>query len=309
MSKKINDSILDLIGNTPLVKLSSFTPEGGAIVVGKLESFNPGGSSKDRIGLSMIEDAEKKGLLKPGSTIVEPTSGNTGVGLAMVSAVKGYRLVLVMPASMSIERRMLLQAYGADVLLTPAELGMQGSIDKAKELVAENEDYFMPQQFENPANPLIHEKTTAREIIEQTEGKLDAIVAGVGSGGTLTGIARVFKKELPHVKIIAVEPTNSAVLSGGKPGPHKLQGIGAGFIPKVTDTSLIDEIITVDDQSAYEATQKLASKEGILSGISAGAAVFAAQQVAKRMQPENLVVTILPDTGERYLSVEGLFSK
>ncbi|ADL07497.1 cysteine synthase A [Thermosediminibacter oceani] len=304
---RINDSILDLIGMTPMVRLSRLSPEGGAAIAAKLESFNPGGSVKDRISYSMILDAEKRGILRPGSTIVEPTSGNTGIGLAMVCAVKGYRLILVMPASMSIERRRLLKAYGAEFVLTPPELGMKGAVEKALELTREIKDSFMPQQFENPANPEIHEKTTAIEILEQTGGKLDAFVAGVGTGGTITGVARVLKKEMPHVKIMAVEPAASPVLSGGKPGLHKIQGIGAGFIPRVLDLNLIDEIITVSNEDAFSTARELSTKEGILAGISSGAAVFAARKVAKTLNPENLVVTVLPDTGERYLSVEGLF--
>ncbi|HHW02037.1 MAG TPA: cysteine synthase A [Thermoanaerobacterales bacterium] len=304
---KINDSILDLIGQTPMVKLSRMSPEGGAVIAAKLESFNPGGSVKDRIALNMIRAAEKDGSLKPGATVVEPTSGNTGIGLAMVCAVKGYHLILVMPSSMSIERRKLLKAYGADFVLTPPELGMKGAVEKALELVSQHKDYFMPQQFENPANPAIHEETTAREILEQTGGKIKAFVSGVGTGGTLTGVSRVLKKEVPGVKIIAVEPAASPVLSGGKPSPHKIQGIGAGFVPKVLDLSLIDEIITVSNEDAYDTARKLATSEGILAGISSGAATFAAQRVAKTLKPDDLVVTVLPDTGERYLSVEDLF--
>ncbi|MDI3480503.1 MAG: cysteine synthase [Tepidanaerobacteraceae bacterium] len=303
----INDSILDLIGKTPMVKLSRLSPKGGATIVGKLESFNPGGSIKDRIALNMINDAEQKGILKPGSTVIEPTSGNTGIGLAMVCAVKGYKLLLVMPSSMSVERRKLLKSYGADFVLTPPELGMKGAVDKAMELVSQNKDYFMPQQFENPANPAIHEKTTAMEILEQTGGKINAFVAGVGTGGTLTGVGRVLKKQIPGIRVIAVEPADSPVLSGGRPGSHKIQGIGAGFVPKVMDVSLVDEIITVESEDAYETVRKLAVAEGILSGISSGAAVFAAQKVAKAFKPGDTVVAILPDTGERYLSVDGLF--
>lgn len=303
----INDSILDLVGKTPMVKLSRLSPEGGAIIAGKLESFNPGGSVKDRIALNMINAAEKKGILKPGSTVVEPTSGNTGIGLAMVCAVKGYKLLLVMPSSMSIERRKLLKAYGADFVLTPPELGMKGAVDKAMELVSRNKDYFMPQQFENPANPAIHEKTTAMEILEQTGGKINAFVAGVGTGGTLTGVGMVLKKQIPGIRVIAVEPAASPVLSGGKPGPHKIQGIGAGFVPRVMDLSLVDEVVTVSNEDAYETARKLAVTEGILAGISSGAAVFAAQKTAKTLKPGDLVVAVLPDTGERYLSVEDLF--
>ncbi|MFO7152440.1 MAG: cysteine synthase A [Bacillota bacterium] len=304
---RIFDSVLDLIGRTPMVRLSKLSPEGGATIAAKLESFNPGGSVKDRIAYSMILDAERRGILKPGSTIVEPTSGNTGIGLAMVCAVKGYRLILVMPASMSVERRRLLKAYGAEFVLTPPELGMRGAVEKALELTREIEDSFMPQQFENPANPEIHEKTTALEILEQTGGKLNAFVAGVGTGGTITGVARVLKREIPNLKVVAVEPASSPVLSGGKPGLHKIQGIGAGFVPKVLNLELVDEIITVTNEEAFETTRELSTKEGILAGISAGAATFAARKVASSLKPGNLVVTVLPDTGERYLSVEGLF--
>lgn len=304
---RIFDSVLDLIGRTPMVRLSKLSPEGGATIAAKLESFNPGGSVKDRIAYSMILDAERRGILKPGSTIVEPTSGNTGIGLAMVCAVKGYRLILVMPASMSVERRRLLKAYGAEFVLTPPELGMRGAVEKALELTREIEDSFMPQQFENPANPEIHEKTTALEILEQTGGKLNAFVAGVGTGGTITGVARVLKREIPNLKVVAVEPASSPVLSGGKPGLHKIQGIGAGFVPKVLNLELVDEIITVTNEEAFETARELSTKEGILAGISAGAATFAARKVASSLKPGNLVVTVLPDTGERYLSVEGLF--
>ena len=303
----IKNNVLELIGQTPMVMLSKLSPNNGASIAAKLESFNPGGSVKDRIALNMILDAEKRGLLKPGATIVEPTSGNTGIGLAMVCAVKGYRLILVMPASMSIERRRLLKAYGAEFVLTPPELGMRGAVEKANELVAKNSDYFMPQQFENPTNPATHEKSTGLEILNQTGGKLDAFVSAVGTGGTLTGVARVLKEKIPTVKIIAVEPSSSAVLSGKKPSPHRIQGIGAGFIPKILDTSLIDEIVTVSDEEAFETSRQLCLKEGILAGISSGAAAFAAIKIAKTMKPGQLVVTVLPDTGERYLSVDELF--
>mgnify|MGYP000963477300 FL=1 len=238
-STQIANSVLDLIGMTPMVKLNQLSPEGGATIAAKLESFNPGGSVKDRIAFSMIQDAEERGILKPGSTVVEPTSGNTGIGLAMVCAVKGYRLLLVMPESMSVERRRLLKAYGAEFVLTPAEKGMRGAVEKAEELV-KTHGYFMPMQFDNPANPAIHERTTALEILQQTGGKLDAFVSGIGTGGTFTGVARVIKAKMPHVKFIAVEPEASPVLSGGKPAPHRIQGIGAGFVPKVLETSFID---------------------------------------------------------------------
>lgn len=307
-SFNIGKSILDFIGMTPMVKLSRLSPENGATIAAKVEAFNPGGSIKDRIALSMIKDAEDKGILKPGSVVIEPTSGNTGIGLAMVCAVKGYRLILVMPESMSLERRKLLKAYGAEFVLTPAELGMKGAVEKAEEL-AKTHGYFMPLQFENPANPAVHETTTAQEILKQTHSELDAFIATVGTGGTLTGIAKVLKSKIPHIKIIAVEPISSPVLSGGTPSPHKIQGIGAGFIPKVLDTDLIDYIITVPDEDAYSFVRQLSTKEGILAGISSGAAVYASQKVAKDLGPDKLVVTILPDTGERYLSVEGLFSE
>lgn len=302
----IANSVLDLIGMTPMVKLNRLSPENGATIAAKIEAFNPGGSVKDRIAFSMIKDAEENGILKPGSTVIEPTSGNTGIGLAMVCAVKGYRLILVMPESMSIERRKILKAYGAELVLTPAEKGMKGAVEKAEEL-AKAYGYFMPLQFDNPANPAIHEKTTAQEILQQTDGKLDAFVGGIGTGGTFTGVAKVIKAKMPHVKFIAVEPAASPVLSGGTPGPHKIQGIGAGFVPKVLDTSLIDQIITVPNEEAFNFARQLAIKEGILAGISSGAAIYAAQQVAKDLGPGKLVVTVLPDTGERYLSVDGLF--
>ncbi|MDD4569692.1 MAG: cysteine synthase A [Tepidanaerobacteraceae bacterium] len=303
---RITDSIIDLIGMTPMVKLKRLSPESGATIAAKIESFNPGGSIKDRIALNMIKDAENRGILKPDSVVVEPTSGNTGIGLAMVCAVKGYRLILVMPASMSVERRKLLKAYGAEFILTPPEQGMKGAVDKASELKRTN-GYFMPMQFDNPANPAAHETTTACEILMQTGSKLDAFVATIGTGGTFTGVAKVLKSKIPHIKIIAVEPASSPVLSGGAPGPHKIQGIGADFVPKVLDTDLIDQIIAVTDEDAYKSVRQLSTKEGILAGISSGAAVYAAQKVAKDLEPGKLVVTILPDTGERYLSVEGLF--
>jgi cysteine synthase A len=304
--ERINNSIIDLIGMTPMVKLNQLSPANRATIAAKIESFNPGGSIKDRIALNMIKDAEEKAILKPGSVVVEPTSGNTGIGLAMVCAVKGYRLILVIPASMSVERRKLLKAYGAEFVLTPSEQGMKGAVDKACEL-AKNNDYFMPMQFDNPANPAAHETTTACEILKQTDCKPDAFVATVGTGGTFTGVAKVLKSKIPYIKIIAVEPASSAVISGGIPGPHKIQGIGAGFVPKVLDTNLIDQIITVTDKDAYNSVRQLSTKEGILAGISSGAAVYAAQKVAEDLEPGKLVVTMLPDTGERYLSVEGLF--
>lgn len=302
--EKIADNITQLIGRTPLVRLNSFS-EDGAEVVAKVESFNPLGSAKDRVGFAMIEDAEKKGLLKKGATVIEPTSGNTGVGLAFTCAVKGYKLILTMPESMSAERRALLAALGAELVLTPASEGMSGAIRRADELAAETEGSFIPGQFVNPANPDVHERTTGPEIIADTDGKVDIFVSAVGTGGTLTGVGRALKKHNPDIKIVAVEPYDSPVLSGGKAGPHKLQGIGAGFVPDILDTALIDEIITVKTEEAYEAARKSASKEGVLVGISSGAALHAASLLAKR--PENKgkrIVVLLPDTGERYLSTD-----
>ncbi|CEP66151.1 Cysteine synthase A [Moorella glycerini] len=300
---QVATDITQLIGRTPVVRLNRLTENGAAVYV-KLEYFNPGASVKDRIALSMIEAAEAEGKLKPGATIVEPTSGNTGIGLAMVAAVRGYRLILVMPETMSIERRKLLAAYGAEFILTPGHLGMKGAVDKALELVRENPDYFMPQQFENPANPDVHRRTTAREILEQMDKDLDAFVAGVGTGGTITGVGEVLKQEIPGVKIIAVEPAASPVLSGGQPGPHKIQGIGAGFVPQVLRREVIDEIITVSNEDALITARRLAREEGLLVGISAGAAVYAALQVARRLGSGKKVLAIAPDTGERYLSTE-----
>lgn len=302
--EKIADNITQLIGKTPLVRLNSFS-EDGAEVVAKVESFNPLGSAKDRVGFAMIEDAEKKGLLKKGATVIEPTSGNTGVGLAFTCAIKGYKLILTMPESMSAERRALLAALGAELVLTPASEGMSGAIRRADELAAETEGSFIPGQFVNPANPDVHERTTGPEIIADTDGKVDIFVSAVGTGGTLTGVGRALKKHNPDIKIVAVEPYDSPVLSGGKAGPHKLQGIGAGFVPDILDTALIDEIITVKTEEAYEAARKSASKEGVLVGISSGAALHAASLLAKR--PENKgkrIVVLLPDTGERYLSTD-----
>ncbi len=295
------ESILELIGNTPSVKLNHIVDADSADVYVKLEWFNPGGSVKDRIALAMVEAAEKEGLLKPGDTIVEPTSGNTGIGLALVAAAKGYKAVFAMPETMSNERKNLLRAYGAELILTPGSEGMNGAIATAKELV-ETKGYFMPQQFDNAANPDIHEKTTGAEIVKQFEGKLDAFVAGVGTGGTITGVGRVLRKEIPDCRIITVEPTNSAVLSGGAPGPHKLQGLGAGFIPTVLDTKIYHEVRTVENEIAFEVSRRLAREEGILVGISSGANVQVALEVAKELGKGHRVLAISPSNGERYLS-------
>ena len=308
MNNKISSNILELIGNTPMVKLVKVTDKNAAQVFAKLEMFNPGGSVKDRIALNMIEQAEKKGLLKPGSVIVEPTSGNTGIGLAVVGAVKGYKVILTMPEAMSQERIQILQSFGAEVILTPAKEGMVGAVERARELVATMKDAFMPQQFKNPDNPAMHRKTTAKEILRDTDEKIDAFVAGVGTGGTLTGVGETLKKHNPKIKVIAVEPRTSNVLSGGKPGPHMIQGIGAGFIPDVLNREIIDEIITVDDQEAYKMAKRLSREEGIFAGLSCGAACVGALKVAKILGPGKTVVTIFPDSGERYLSIEPYFN-
>lgn len=301
---KIANHVGELIGNTPLVRLHRL-PEGeSAEVVVKLEEFNPGGSVKTRIAYNMVREAEAAGQLKPGGTIVEPTSGNTGIGLALIGAALGYKVILTMPETMSMERRKLLAAYGAELVLTPGEKGMPGAIEKANELVAMMPDSFMPQQFENTANPAIHKMTTAKEILRDTDGKLDAFVAGVGTGGTISGVGEVLKAELKNVQIIAVEPANSPVLSGGKPGPHKIQGIGAGFIPRNVRIEIIDRVIPVSNEDAIETARRMAREEGILTGISAGAAVYAALQVAKELGKGQRVLAVLPDTGERYLSTE-----
>jgi len=307
MRAKLAKNVLELICNTPMVKFNRIIQSDMAEILAKLESFNPGGSLKDRICLSMIEDAEKKGLLKPGSTIIEPTSGNTGIGLSMVAAVKGYKCILTMPETMSLERIYLLKSYGAEVILTPGIDGMMGSIKKAEELSKKTPNSFMPQQFKNKANPEIHRKTTAKEILEATGGKIDAFVSGGGTGGTITGVGEVLKKQNPNVKIIAVEPKASAVLSGKKSGPHKIQGIGAGFVPEVLNRKVIDEIILIDDNDAFKTSRELAKKEGLLVGISAGAAASAALKVAKDLGRGKTVVVILPDTGERYFSMEQYF--
>ncbi|MGD9852212.1 MAG: cysteine synthase A [Nitrospirales bacterium] len=296
------------IGNTPLVRLNRLSPEGGATIFGKAEFYNPGGSVKDRICLNMIDEAEKQGKLKPGGTIVEPTSGNTGIGLALVAAVRGYKLILIMPEGMSLERASLLSSYGAQLVLTPAREGMRGSIKEAEGILTQNPEYFMPNQFSNPSNPAIHRTTTAVEIWDTLNGKVDAFVAAVGTGGTITGCGEVFKERNPAVKIVAVEPAGSPVLSGGEAGPHKIQGIGAGFVPSVLNLKLLDRIMTVTDEEAYQTTKQLAKKEGLLVGISAGANVFAAQKVAETMKPGQHVVTVLCDTGERYLSMEKYFN-
>ena len=302
---KIADDITQLIGNTPLVKLQKITKGIKAEIIAKLESFNPCASVKDRIGLSMIEAAEREGRIKRNTVIVEPTSGNTGIALAFVCAAKGYKLLLTMPETMSVERRQLLASLGAELILTPGSKGMMGAVKRAEELIAENPHYFMPQQFENPANPEIHRKTTAMEIWNDTDGKVDILVAGVGTGGTITGVAEVIKKKKPAFEAIAAEPLDSPVLSGGNPGPHKIQGWGPGFIPGVLRLDLVDEIVKVSYEDAKRVTKRLAREEGILVGVSAGGAVWAALEVGKRAENKNkMIVVMLPDTGERYLTTD-----
>jgi len=300
---KALDNILGAVGNTPTVRLNRIVPEGAATVYAKLESFNPMWSVKDRIAKAMIEVAERKGKVNKDTTIIEPTSGNTGIGLAMVCAVKGYKLVLTMPETMTVERRKIMAALGAQLVLTPGPEGMAGAIRKAEELAAANPNSFLPQQFKNKANPWIHKKTTAKEILRAVD-KVDAFVAGVGTGGTITGVGQVLKRKNPQVKIVAVEPEDSPVLSGGKPGPHKIQGIGAGFVPAVLDTRIYDEIVRVATKDAFETSRKLARLEGMFVGISSGAACFAALKVAKDLGPGKTVVVVLPDLGERYLSTD-----
>ncbi|MCJ0968267.1 cysteine synthase A [Mammaliicoccus sciuri] len=301
MAKRVNN-IVELIGDTPVVKLNKVVEEGSADVYVKLEYQNPGSSVKDRIGLAMIEAAEKEGKIKPGDTIIEPTSGNTGIGLAMVAAAKGYKAVFVMPDTMSSERRALLKAYGAELVLTPGAEGMKGAIKKAKEL-KEEKGYFEPQQFENPANPKVHELTTGPELVEQFEGaQIDAFLAGVGTGGTLSGAGKVLKEKYPNIQIVAIEPEASPVLSGGSPGPHKLQGLGAGFVPDTLNTDVYDDVIKVGNEEAMEMSRKVAKEEGILGGISSGAAIVAALKKAKELGEGKTVVTVLPSNGERYLS-------
>ncbi len=297
------ESILDLVGSTPMVRMQRLAPASGARIWAKLESFNPGGSVKDRVAKNMIEAAEAEGHLQEGGVIVEPTSGNTGIGLAMVAAAKGYRTILCMPDSLSVERRSLLQAYGAELVLTPGQMGMKGAIAEAEKIRQSTPGSFMPHQFMNPANPDMHRKTTALEILEQMHGKVDAFVAGIGTGGTITGVGEILRQEIPDIEIVAVEPANSPILSGGQPGPHKIQGIGAGFVPQVLNTQVYSRVIGVADEMAYRTSEDIAHREGVLVGISAGAAMWAAQQVAADLGPDKDVVVIFPDTGERYLSL------
>ncbi len=306
-SQRAAETVLELIGNTPMVRLRRMAEPRQAHILAKLESFNPGGSVKDRICLAMLEDAETRGLLRPGATIVEPTSGNTGIGLAMICAVKGHKVILTMPETMSAERMQILKSYGAEVVLTPAAEGMMGAVRRAEAIAKQTPGAFMPQQFMNPANPEVHRRTTAQEILRATEGELDAFVAGVGTGGTITGVGEVLKKKLPGVKVVAVEPKGSPVLSGGPPGPHMIQGIGAGFVPQVLNRAVIDEIIPVSDEQAHETARRLAREEGLFVGISSGAACWAALKVARDLGSGKTVVVVLPDTGERYFSIQPYF--
>ncbi len=304
---KVAEHVLDLIGNTPMVRLQRIVEPRMATILAKLEFYNPGGSVKDRICLSMIEDAEARGILKSGATVVESTSGNTGIGLAMICAIRDYKVILTMPETMSAERIQILKRFGAELVLTPAGEGMIGAVKRAEQIVKDTPGAFMPQQFANPANPEIHRRTTAQEILRATDGDLDAFVAGVGTGGTITGVGEVLKKRIAHVRIIAVEPKGSPVLSGGSPGPHMIQGIGAGFVPQVLNRAVIDEIVTVSDEQAYDTSKRLAREEGLSVGISAGAACWGALKIAKELGAGKTVVVIFPDLGERYLSLQPFF--
>ncbi len=302
---RIVQNVTELIGDTPLVRLNNVVPAGSAEVYVKLEFMNPGSSVKDRIAISMVEVAEQAGIIKPGDTLIEPTSGNTGIGLAMVAAARGYRAIIVMPETMSMERRNLLRAYGAELVLTPGAEGMKGAIRRAEEILAENPHYFMPQQFNNQANVKVHRETTGPEIVEAIkahDGKLDAFISGIGTGGTITGAGEVLRQHFPNIQIVAVEPAASPVLSGGKPGPHKIQGIGAGFVPQILDTQVYHEIITVETEEAFEVSRAVAKKEGILGGISTGAIIHAALKVAEKLGEGKRVVAVVPSNGERYLS-------
>ncbi|MBM3249208.1 MAG: cysteine synthase A [Candidatus Omnitrophica bacterium] len=301
-------NILSSIGNTPLVEIKKLNQPNSAKILAKLESFNPGGSIKDRIALSMIEDAEQKGQLKPGYTIIEPTSGNTGIGLALVAAAKGYKVILIMPENMSEERKQILKSYGAQLILTPPAERMPGAIKRAEELLRNTPNSFMPQQFKNEANPEIHRKTTAKEIIEAAKGKIDAFVAGVGTGGTITGVGEALKKLNPKIEIVAVEPAKSPVLSGGAPGPHKIQGIGAGFVPEILNRKIIDQIIAVEDDDAFKTAKSLNTEEGISAGISSGAAMWAALKVAQKLGKDRTVVVVFPDGWDKYVSMEKDFN-
>ncbi len=309
MTVRIHRDVTELVGNTPLVQLNRLSPKGGATIYAKVEYANPGGSVKDRICLNMINEAERSGRLTPGATIVEPTSGNTGIGLALIAAVRGYKLILVMPETMSTERVHLLSSYGAELVRTPGWEGMLGSIREADRIASDNPSYFKPDQFSNPANPDMHRKTTAMEIWQAMGGRFDAFVAGVGTGGTITGCGEVFKVLNADIQIVAVEPQSSPVLSGGSAGPHKIQGIGAGFVPQVLNRKILDRVITVTDTDAYQTAKLLAAREGLLAGISSGANVWAAQQVARELSPPQNVVTVLCDTGERYISMEKYFTE